>query len=149
MASAARAGATTSIERPAWRVASAIASVPCEGRSEPSSASSPSSAALSRRAVEICPAGGEDRAGEREIEPAARLGQLARRQVRRDALRGKLEAGVADRRRDALARLTHRGVGETDDRERGQAPAHVDLDAYVAGLESVDREGVRTREHDL
>jgi hypothetical protein len=42
----------------------------------------------------------------------------------------------------ALARLAHGRIGESDDRERWQARPDVDLDGYVARIETVDRECV-------
>jgi hypothetical protein len=47
----------------------------------------------------------------------------------------------------ALARLAHRHVDETDERERGQPAAHVDLDTDVPRAQPVDRKCVRSRKH--
>jgi hypothetical protein len=55
VASPAREGASTSISRPAFLVASATASVPWQARTSPSSESSPKSACVSSRSPGICP----------------------------------------------------------------------------------------------
>ena len=46
-----------------------------------------------------------------------------------NALEREREAGVPDRRADALPALTHRGIRQAHRRKRGQPLAHVDLDA--------------------
>ncbi len=46
------------------------------------------------------------------------------------------ETGVADRTADALAGLLESRVGEADDREPGQTPGDVDLDADDATIET-------------
>ena len=125
---------------PARRAASAIASAPGTGRIEPSRASSPASAQRSSRSAEL-PGGGEQRRGDREVEPRAGLAQVGRREVGGDPLQRELEAAVDERRPHALARLAHGGVGQADDRERGQAAMDVDLDPDRAGLDAVQREG--------
>jgi hypothetical protein len=43
-----------------------------------------------------------------------------------------------DRGPDAIARLTHGGVAETDDRERRQPGMDVNLNPHGAGLDAVD-----------
>ena len=77
--------------------------------------------------------------------PALRIDAGAR--FDRDALEGELEARVEDRRPHALARLAHGAVGQADDREVGQARAHVDLDRDAPRIESVDGEGGDAGEH--
>ena len=93
------------------------------------------------------PAGGEHAAGQREIEAGPDLAQMGRGQVGRDAPRRELEAGVEDRRVDALARLAHGRVAQPHDREGGQAGAHVDLHRDRTRVEPVQREGAHAREH--
>jgi hypothetical protein len=90
---------------------------------------------------------GEDGARDREVEAGPRLAQRRRREVDRHTSLRELEAGVEDRRADALARLAHRPVGEADDREVGQARADVDLDGHAPRFEAVDREGADAGEH--
>ena len=70
----------------------------------------------------------EDRDRERQVEARADLAQVGRRQVDRDPLLREHEAGVRERRPDALARLAHRLVGQPDDLERRQPVADVGLD---------------------
>ncbi len=83
-------------------------------------------------------AGREHRQRERGIEARAGLAHERRREVGGDPALGELEAGVEDRRADAVARLSHRGVAEADDGERGQAAADVDLHPDLEGLDPVD-----------
>jgi hypothetical protein len=91
--------------------------------------------------------GREDPHGDREVEARAGLAQVGGREVRGDALLRELEAGVLDRRADALARLADRLVAEPDDREGRQALAQVDLDGHPPRLDAVDREGGDAGEH--
>ena len=48
---------------------------------------------------------------------------------------------------DAIARLAHGGVGQPDDRERGQPGADVDLDPHLARVHPIDRERGDAGEH--
>ena len=91
--------------------------------------------------------GGQHRAGEREIEAGADLGDVAGGEVGGDPPVGELIPGVEDRRAHAIARLAHRGVGETDDRERRQPGADVDLHGHRARLQPLDRKSERSRQH--
>ena len=85
-----------------------------------------------RRALERLPrdltARGEHPDGDREVERGPRLAHRRGREVRREPLLRELELGVQQRGAHALARLPHRGVGQPDEREGGQAAADVDLD---------------------
>ena len=91
--------------------------------------------------------GGEDRAGDREVEAGARLAQVRGREVDRDPPLRELEARVEDRRLDALARLGHGAIAEPDDGEGRQPAAQVGLDDDRPGVESVEREGRDAGEH--
>ena len=72
------------------------------------------------------PAGGENADGDRQIETAGILGQVGRRQVHGDALViRKLQPGVVDGAAYALARFLHFGIGQTHQRETGQAVGQV------------------------
>ena len=91
--------------------------------------------------------GGQDRAGDREVEAGPRLAQRRGREVDGDAAQREVEPGVEDGRAHALARLAYGAVGEPDDREAGQAGAHVDLHGDAPRLEAVDGEGDHAGEH--
>ena len=90
---------------------------------------------------------GEDAERDRQVERRAGLAHVGRRQVDRDAVRRKLEAGVADRAPDAVAALAHAGVRQADHREDRQAERHVDFDVDGAGLDAEDGGGAKAREH--
>ncbi len=91
--------------------------------------------------------GRKHRACDGQIESRPGLRHVARREVRSYATGGELEARVQDGRVHALARLPHRCVGEADDGERRQPAAHVHLHGDVAGVKSVEREGVSPGQH--
>ena len=95
------------------------------------------------------PARREHSAGQGEIETRPLLAHISGREVCRYAPRGKLKAGVEDRRAHALARLADCGIGEAHDREAGQPRTDVDLHGDVSGLQPLDREGVCPRQHCL
>ena len=78
--------------------------------------------------------GGQDGTGECEVEAGADLGDVAGGEVRGDTPLGELVAAVEDRRAHPVARLAHRGVGEADDRKRGQPGADVHLHGHRLGL---------------
>ena len=81
----------------------------------------------------------EDAERDRQIERRAGLADVGRRQVDGDAVRRKLEAGVADRAAHAIAALAHAGVGQADHRERRQAERHVHLHMDRAGFDAEER----------
>ena len=91
--------------------------------------------------------GDEHAAGGGEVEAGADLAQVGGREVDRDAPLREVESRVDQRCLDALARLADGGVAASDDRERGQATAHIDLDGDPPGGEAVDREGRHMGEH--
>ena len=62
---------------------------------------------------------GEDAERDRQVEAAGVLRQVGRREIDRDAPRGKLEMRVVERRAHAVARFAHLGIGQADDVERG------------------------------
>jgi hypothetical protein len=92
-------------------------------------------------------AGRKDRAGQREVEAWPRLGDVTRREVCGDAVRGKLVPRVEDRCAHAVARLAHRRVGKAHDREGGQPVADVHLHRYRPRLQSFDGERLCSRKH--
>ena len=55
-----------------------------------------------------CPARGEERDGDREVEARAPLRKIRWREVQDDVLQGKHEARLGDRRPDPDAALAHR-----------------------------------------
>ena len=117
----ARAAGAPAAPSPARRAASAIASAPRIGAhlaverqlADDRAAVRAPRAATWPLAASTAIATGRSNAG-------ADLAQVRRREVDRDPLAREHEAGVRDRRADALARLAHRLVGEPDDRERRQ-----------------------------
>jgi hypothetical protein len=60
---------------------------------------------------------------------------------------GNRETGVPDRGADALAALSHGGVGKADGRERWEPTGDVDLDAHERGLDSDERRGEHASQH--
>jgi hypothetical protein len=62
--------------------------------------------------------GGEDAERDWQIEPPRLLGQVGRRQVDGDALRGEFEAAVLDGGADAVLGFLDLGVGQADDGKR-------------------------------
>ena len=93
------------------------------------------------------PAGSQDRAGEREIEPGSCLGHVARCEIGGHSPRRELISRVEDRRLDALTRLTHRGIGKSHDRERGQPGPDVHLDGHAPGVQAFNGERMRSCKH--
>ena len=69
------------------------------------------------------------------------------REVGRQPLERELEPGVEHRRADALARLAHRAVRQSDDGERRETAAEVDLDRDLTRSDSLDGECGDAREH--
>ena len=123
------------------------ASTPRAGWIEPSSDSSPRTtmSAISRRSTTPCAARMPSAIG--QIERGAGLAHVGRREVDRDAVRRKLEAGVADRAPHAVAALAHAGVGQADHREDRHAERDVHLDVDRAGLDAEERRRPQTGEH--
>ena len=120
---------------------------PGTGRTEPSSASSPTIASRGRALQLELPGGGQQRGGDRQVHPGPGLAQAGRGEVGDDPPQRELEAAVDQRRAHPLARLAHRRVGQADDREGGQAAMDVDLDPDRAGRDPVEGEGLRRGEH--
>ena len=72
---------------------------------------------------------------DRQVERGAGLAHVGRREIDRDAMGRKVEAGVPDRRPHAIAALAHAGVGEADHREERQAEGDVDFDGHRVGVD--------------
>ena len=90
---------------------------------------------------------GQDAERDRQIERRAHFAHIGRRQVHGDAMRGKLEAGIADGAPDAVAAFAHARVGQADHLEAGHPERHVDLDVYGAGLDAKERGGAQPGKH--
>ena len=80
-------------------------------------------------------AGEQDAHRDRQIETAAVLGQVRRRQIDGDALLGKAEAAVDQRRAHPVLALADRGVGQADHGEAGQPRAQMDFNAHRYGAD--------------
>ena len=106
---------------------------PGTGRTEPSSASSPTIASRGSRPSSSWPEAVSSAAAIARSMPGPGLAQAGRREVGDDPAQRELEAAVDQRRPHPLARLPHRGVGEADDGEGRQAAVDVDLDPDRAG----------------
>jgi len=89
-------------------------------------------------------AGGEDAQGDGEIEAAAVLRQLRRREVHGDAPVRVVEGGALDGHAHAVARLAHGRFGQADDGGGWQAAGQVDLDDDLRRGDTF----LRTREGD-
>jgi hypothetical protein len=81
--------------------------------------------------------GHEDARGDREVEPAAFLGQVRRSQVDGHAAGREFEAAVGQSRTHAVLALLDGRFEQADDGKRGQARAHVDLDPDHGRVESL------------
>ena len=139
-------GATTT--RPIRRPASAatIGRMPGTGRTSPSEAELAEEGDRERPGTHLLGAQ-QDPDGDGQIERRARLAQLRRRKVDRDAARREGEPGVPDRAADALTRFLHGRVAQADDREAWQAGRDVDLDADRPAVETVQRGGRDDGQH--
>ena len=70
---------------------------------------------------------------DRQIEAAAVLRQIGRRQRHCDAPRRRRETGIGDRGAHPVARFAHRRIGQADDIEARQPAGQVHLDAHRRG----------------
>ena len=77
-----------------------------------------------------------DRDRDRQIQRAAFLSHLGRRQVDGEPGERKGQVAVLDRRAHALSRLPHRGGGETDQMKFRLAVSGVGLDLDQSSFES-------------
>jgi ADP-ribose pyrophosphatase len=91
--------------------------------------------------------GSEDRQRDRQVEARALLLQGGRREVDDDAPPRPYELGGLDATLDALLRLLAGAIGQSDDREAGDAALEVRLHFDTAGLEPEERMRDRSREH--
>jgi hypothetical protein len=91
----------------------------------------------------------EERERNRQIEARSLLAQLRRSQIDRDAPFGKLQLGGGNPAADPLTCLLASAVGETDDRETGDAIADVRFHIDPARFEADERMGDRACKHAL
>ena len=89
----------------------------------------------------------QHRQRDREVEAGAFLAQPGRREVDRDPLQRPLELRRPDAAANAVLRLRAGAVGETDDREAGEATVDVRLDLDTPRLEADESVGDGAREH--
>ena len=128
---------------PSRRAPSATASTPPTRRSRPSSASSPTAAvraSAARGSWSDAPSTASA-IGKSKPEPSFRSSAGARLTVMRPS--GNFSSAAVIPLRTALTRLLARPVGETDDREAGNAVTDVRLDIDTAWLEA--DQGMRER----
>ena len=91
--------------------------------------------------------GREDRQRDRQVERRALLAQPGGCEIDRDPPHRPLELGRGDSASHAVFRLLARPVGETDDREPGQAALEMSLDLHAAGVEADEGMSDGAREH--
>ena len=89
----------------------------------------------------------EDAERDRQIERSASLAHVGRRQVDRDAVRGKLEAGIADGAPDPVAALPDARIGQTDHRERRKTVPDIDFDVNGARVDAEHGRAPQARQH--
>ena len=132
---------------PARRAASARARTPPTGRSRPSSAELAYSGMLGEALARDLPRRGEDRQSDREVEPGPLLPKPRGSEIDRDSPQRPFELRRGDSAPHALLRLRAGAIGETDDREGGNAALQVGLDLDATGVETDERMRDGAREH--
>ena len=90
---------------------------------------------------------GEDPERNWQVERRAGLPDVGRREIHGDAMRRKLESRVPDRALHAVPAFADAGVGQADQREKGQAERDVDFDVDRARFDSEERGGPEAGEH--
>src|SRR6185503_5506241 len=93
---------------------------------------------VERRGRELA-ARGEDPERDRQIEAARVLRQLGRREIDRDAARGKLEMRMVERGPYTVACLAHLGIRESDDMKCGQTRTEVNLHGHLGRVDTGKR----------
>jgi hypothetical protein len=91
--------------------------------------------------------GGEQTERDRQVEVAALLEQIGRRQVDGDSPRRQRQAHRRQRRAHPLPALGHRLVGQAHDRKRRQALGDLHLDVHVENVDALERHRVDARHH--
>jgi hypothetical protein len=87
----------------------------------------------------------EDAERDRQVEAAAFLRQLGRREIDRDPPRRELEAAVRERSAHAFAAFLHLRLREPDDGEAGEPGPDVHLDVDRGGVEPGERPAAHDR----
>jgi hypothetical protein len=82
--------------------------------------------------------GSEDAEGDRQIEAAGFLRQIGRSEVDRDALAGKFEARVLQRRPHPITRFLDFGIGQPDHGHAWQTTRQMHLDRNFRGGKSIE-----------
>jgi hypothetical protein len=90
---------------------------------------------------------GEECERDRQIVRGAFLAEVCRGEIHGDAAGRNLEAGVAERRADAILALPDARVGEPDRLGVGDAGREVDLDLHGMGVDADERAGHHGGEH--
>ena len=90
---------------------------------------------------------GENAERDRQIEGRTRFAHVGGREVHRDAMRGKLEPGIADGASHAVAALTHARIGQADHGEARKPERHVDFDVDRTGFDAENGGGPQAGEH--
>ena len=145
-ASAALSVATSTVVSPASTAASTDGSTPRIGLIRPSRASSPKQHHAQQRGSWDHAVRGQHRGGDREIEPAARLGEAGRRQSHRHPPVGPTEAAVDDRGPYPVARLVQGGVGQADQLHDRDARGEICLDFHHVALDPDQGHSVASRD---
>ena len=83
------------------------------------------------------PRGDQDADRDRQVEPAALLRQVGRREIDGNVATRQLETAARERRLHAVLAFLDRGLGQADDREGRQPAAHVHLDAHEGGIHAL------------
>ena len=91
---------------------------------------------------------GEERERDRQIVGGAFLAEVRRREIDGDAAGRDLEAGVAERRADAILALADARVGEPDGLRVRDAGREVDLDLHRVGVDADEGARDHGREHE-
>ncbi len=93
-----------------------------------------------RRIAEQClpelSGGDQDAEGDGQLEPAAFLRDLRRREIDHDAAGGILEAAAEQRRLYAVTTLPYHGGRQADQVESRQAARHCDFDVHQRRLQA-------------
>jgi len=93
------------------------------------------------------PHGGQHAQGDRQVEMAAFLDQVGRRQVDGDALGRQRQAQGVERGAHPLAAFSHRLVGQPDHGKGRQAGSQLHLDVDVQHLDAGEGDGTDTCDH--
>jgi len=93
------------------------------------------------------PGGDQDAGGDGEVEQRSFLALLGRGEVDDDRSRVEVTAEMTDRGQHPLAGLAHRGVGQTDHRQRRQAGTGVHLDLHRQCLDAAGHCGTDLGNH--